>query len=54
MEIWTGDNGALLTHWQTLKDRATQLLIKYKEYKYKEISCKEYKEYKEYKYKEIS
>ena len=34
MQIWTGINDALhtdsLTHSQTLKDRATQLLIKYK------------------------
>ena len=30
MEIWTGVTDALRTHWQTLKDRASQLLIKYK------------------------
>ena len=31
MEIWTGVTDAWLTDWQTiLKDRATQLLIKYK------------------------
>ena len=34
VEIWTGVTDALrtfsLTNWQTLKDRATQLLLKYK------------------------
>ena len=30
MEIWSGVTDALLTHSQTLKDSATQLLIKYK------------------------
>ena len=30
VEIWTGVTNALRTDWQTLKDRATQLLIKYK------------------------
>ena len=29
VEIWTGVTDALLTHSQTLKDSATQLLIKY-------------------------
>ena len=30
MDIWSGVTDALLTQSQTLKDRATQLLIKYK------------------------
>ena len=30
VEIWTGITDTLLTHWQTLKDSATQLLINYK------------------------
>ena len=30
VEIWKGVTHAWLTDWQTLKDRATQLLIKYK------------------------
>ena len=30
MEIWSGVTDALLTDSETLKDRATQLLIKYK------------------------
>ena len=30
VEIWTCVTDAWLTHWKTLKDRATQLLIKYK------------------------
>ena len=30
VEIWTGVTDALLTDPQTLKDRATQLFIKYK------------------------
>ena len=30
LEIWTGVTDGWLTDWQTLKDRATQLLIKYK------------------------
>ena len=30
VEIWAGVTDAWLTHWQTLKDSVTQLLIKYK------------------------
>ena len=30
VDIWTGVTDTLLTHSQTLKDRATQLLMKYK------------------------